>query len=83
MSKSAFPTPVRIANGTSTPLARIRLQSTPNFPYDERWLQKALSSAIDFTKTATTGETAFRVSSIYSDGQEAVGNTFGFAGVFE
>lgn len=39
--------------------------------------------AIDFTKTATTGETAFRVSSIYSDGQEAVGNTFGFAGVFE
>jgi hypothetical protein len=39
--------------------------------------------AIDFTKTATTGETSFRVSSIYSDGQEAVGNTFGFAGVFE
>jgi hypothetical protein len=39
--------------------------------------------AIDFTKTETTGETAFRVSSIYSDGQEAVGNTFGFAGVFE
>jgi hypothetical protein len=39
--------------------------------------------AIDFTKTQTTGETSFRVSSIYSDGQEAVGNTFGFAGVFE
>lgn len=42
MSKSAFPTPVRIANGTSTPLARIRLQSTPNFPYDEKWLQTFL-----------------------------------------
>lgn len=42
MSKSAFPTPVRIADGTSIPLARIRLQSTPNFPYDERWLQNFL-----------------------------------------
>ena len=39
--------------------------------------------AIDFTKTETTGETAFRVSSVYSDGQEAVGNTFGFSGVFQ
>ncbi len=39
--------------------------------------------AVDFTKTDATGETAFRVSSVYSDGQEAVGNTFGFPGVFE
>ena len=38
--------------------------------------------SIDFTKCETTGETAFRVSSVYSDGQEAVGNTFGFSGVF-
>lgn len=38
--------------------------------------------SIDFTKGETTGETAFRVSSVYSDGQEAVGNTFGFSGVF-
>jgi hypothetical protein len=39
--------------------------------------------SIDFSKTDSMGETAFRVSSIYSDGQEAVGNTFGFSGVFE
>ena len=39
--------------------------------------------SIDFSKTDSMGETAFRVSSVYSDGQEAVGNTFGFAGVFE
>ncbi len=39
--------------------------------------------AIDFSKTDSMGETAFRVSSVYSDGQEAEGNTFGFAGVFE
>ena len=39
--------------------------------------------SIDFSKTDSMGETAFRVSSIYSDGQEAEGNTFGFAGVFE
>lgn len=39
--------------------------------------------AVDFTKTDASGETAFRVSSVYSDGQEAVGNTFGFSGVFE
>ena len=39
--------------------------------------------AIEFNKTDSMGETAFRVSSIYSDGQEAVGNTFGFSGVFE
>ena len=39
--------------------------------------------SVEFTKTNATGETAFRVSSIYSDGQEAVGNTFGFSGVFE
>ncbi len=39
--------------------------------------------SIDFSKTSATGETSFRVSSIYSDGQEAVGNTFGFSGVFE
>jgi hypothetical protein len=38
--------------------------------------------SVDFTKGDATGETAFRVSSIYSDGQEAVGNTFGFSGVF-
>jgi hypothetical protein len=38
--------------------------------------------SIDFSKTDSMGETAFRVSSVYSDGQEAVGNTFGFAGVF-
>ena len=39
--------------------------------------------SIDFSKTNSKGETAFRVSSVYSDGQEAVGNTFGFSGVFE
>jgi hypothetical protein len=39
--------------------------------------------SIEFSKTDSMGETAFRVSSIYSDGQEAVGNTFGFSGVFE
>jgi hypothetical protein len=39
--------------------------------------------SIDFSKTDSMGETAFRVSSVYSDGQEAVGNTFGFSGVFE
>ena len=39
--------------------------------------------SIDFSKTDSMGETAFRVSSIYSDGQEAEGNTFGFSGVFE
>ena len=39
--------------------------------------------SIDFSKTESMGETAFRVSSVYSDGQEAVGNTFGFSGVFE
>ena len=39
--------------------------------------------SIDFSKTDSMGETAFRVSSVYSDGQEAEGNTFGFAGVFE
>ncbi|MFM9151447.1 MAG: hypothetical protein ACKOPU_04135 [Candidatus Planktophila sp.] len=38
--------------------------------------------SVDFTKGDTTGETSFRVSSVYSDGQEAVGNTFGFSGVF-
>jgi hypothetical protein len=39
--------------------------------------------SIDFSKTDSMGETAFRVSSIYSDGQAAEGNTFGFSGVFE
>ena len=39
--------------------------------------------AIDFSKTDSAGETSFRVSSVYSDGQEAVGNSFGFSGVFE
>ena len=39
--------------------------------------------SIDFSKTNSKGETAFRVSSVYSNGQEAVGNTFGFSGVFE
>ena len=39
--------------------------------------------SIDFSKTDSMGETAFRVSSVYSDGQAAVGNTFGFSGVFE
>ena len=39
--------------------------------------------SIDFSKTDSSGETSFRVSSVYSDGQEAVGNTFGFSGVFE
>lgn len=39
--------------------------------------------SIDFSKTDSMGETSFRVSSVYSDGQEAVGNTFGFSGVFE
>jgi hypothetical protein len=39
--------------------------------------------SIDFSKTDSMGETAFRVSSVYSDGQTAEGNTFGFAGVFE
>ena len=39
--------------------------------------------SIDFSKTDASGETSFRVSSIYSDGQEAVGNSFGFSGVFE
>jgi hypothetical protein len=38
--------------------------------------------SVDFNKTDEMGETAFRVSSVYSDGQEAVGNTFGFSGVF-
>jgi hypothetical protein len=36
-----------------------------------------------FTKSDTSGETAFRVSSVYSDGQEAVAKAFGFAGQFE
>jgi len=39
--------------------------------------------SIEFSKTDSMGETSFRVSSLYSDGQEAVGNTFGFSGVFE
>ena len=39
--------------------------------------------SIDFSKTDASGETSFRVSSVYSDGQEAVGNAFGFSGVFE
>jgi hypothetical protein len=39
--------------------------------------------SIDFSKTDSMGETSFRVSSVYSDGQEAIGNTFGFSGVFE
>jgi hypothetical protein len=39
--------------------------------------------SIEFSKIDSMGETSFRVSSIYSDGQEAVGNTFGFSGVFE
>jgi hypothetical protein len=39
--------------------------------------------SIDFSKTDSSGETSFRISSVYSDGQEAVGNTFGFSGVFE
>jgi hypothetical protein len=39
--------------------------------------------SIEFSKTNSMGETAFRVSSVYSDGQAAVGNTFGFSGVFE
>jgi hypothetical protein len=39
--------------------------------------------SIDFSKTDSMGETAFRVSSVYSDGQAAEGNTFGFSGVFE
>ena len=39
--------------------------------------------SIDFSKTDSSGETSFRVSSVYSDGQEAVGNAFGFSGVFE
>ena len=36
-----------------------------------------------FTKTDATGETAFRVSSVYSDGQAATAKAFGFAGQFE
>jgi len=36
-----------------------------------------------FTKSDATGETAFRVSSVYSDGQEAAAKAFGFAGQFE
>ena len=39
--------------------------------------------SIDFSKTDSSGESSFRVSSVYSDGQEAVGNSFGFSGVFE
>jgi hypothetical protein len=39
--------------------------------------------SIDFSKTDSSGETSFRVSSVYADGQEAVGNTFGFSGVYE
>jgi hypothetical protein len=39
--------------------------------------------SIDFSKTDSSGETSFRVSSVYEDGQEAVGNTFGFSGVYE
>ena len=36
-----------------------------------------------FTKKDATGETAFRVSSVYSDGQAAAAKAFGFAGQFE
>jgi hypothetical protein len=36
-----------------------------------------------FTKNDATGETSFRVSSVYSDGQEAAAKAFGFAGQFE
>jgi hypothetical protein len=39
--------------------------------------------SIDFSKTDSSGETSFRVSSVYADGQEAIGNAFGFSGVFE
>ena len=36
-----------------------------------------------FTKTDASGETAFRVSSVYSDGQVVAAKAFGFAGQFE
>jgi len=36
-----------------------------------------------FNKSDSTGETAFRVSSVYSDGQAVAAKAFGFAGQFE
>ena len=36
-----------------------------------------------FTKSSADGETAFRVSSVYSDGQVVPAKIFGFAGQFE
>jgi hypothetical protein len=36
-----------------------------------------------FNKTDASGETAFRVSSVYSDGQAVAAKAFGFAGQFE
>ena len=38
--------------------------------------------SIEFTKGSTDGSTSFRISSIYSDGQSAAADAFGFAGQF-
>jgi hypothetical protein len=39
--------------------------------------------SIEFTKGSTDGSTSFRVSSVYSDGQNASAKAFGFSGQFE
>ncbi len=43
----------------------------------------ATALSFEVTKTSADGETSFRVSSVYSDGQLAESQAFGFAGQFE
>jgi hypothetical protein len=42
MSKSAFPSPVRITDGISTSIEKIELKTNSSFSYDEKWLQNFL-----------------------------------------
>ena len=54
---------------------------------DGDWVVKATvpatQFAYDFTKVSEDGETAFRVSSVYSDGQEVAADSFGWGVTFE
>jgi len=42
MSKSAFPSPVRITDGISAQIEKIGLKTNSDFSYDEKWLQNFL-----------------------------------------
>jgi hypothetical protein len=51
--------------------------------WSESGMLPADQLSIEFTKGSTDGSTSFRVSSVYSDGQNASAKAFGFSGQFE